>query len=153
MNRGWCFDGAMLSTAFGDRHVIRFEPGEEVLDALRRFITEHGVGYSFASAIGGVCWIRLGYWDVQKKEYRHTDLEEQLEVLSLTGDTSRKDGKPHLHLHGVFGRPDYTTVGGHVMACRAYPTLELWLRTESLPLQREHDTETGLDLLDLDSRT
>lgn len=143
----------MLSTAFGDRHVIRFESGEEVLDALHRFIAEKDVGYSFASAIGGVAWIRLGYWDVREKEYRHKDFEEQLEVLTLSGDTSLKDGEPHLHMHGVFGRPDYTTLGGHVMACRANPTLELWMRTESMPLRRVHDDETGLDLLDLGDRT
>lgn len=139
----------MLTAAFGDRHVIRFEPGEDVLPALLGFLERADVGFSFASGVGAVRRLRLGYWDPGEKDYRHRDLEEQLEVLSLTGDSSRIDGRPHLHLHGVFGRADYSTVGGHVVACEAYPTLELWLRAEAMPVRRVHDDETGLDLLDL----
>jgi hypothetical protein len=39
------------------------------------------------------------------------------------------------------------------MSCRAYPNLELWMRTEPAPLERFHDSDTDLDLLDLKSRT
>lgn len=129
--------------------MIRFEPGEDVLPALVDFLQRTHVGFSFASGLGGVRRARLGYWDTGARAYRHRDLDEQLEVLSLTGDSSRLDGRPHLHLHGVFGRADYSTVGGHVVACEAYPTLELWLRAGGAPVQRVHDDATGLDLLDL----
>ena len=40
-------------------------------------------------------------------------------------------------------------VAGHVKAARANPTLEVWLRTESLPVRRVEDKATGLYLLDL----
>jgi predicted DNA-binding protein with PD1-like motif len=140
----------MKTASFGDRHVIRFEPGEQVMPALMSFLERNDVGFSFASGVGGVRRLRLGYWDVERKKYRHRDLDEQLEVLALSGDSSRKDGAPHLHLHGVFGRSDFSTIGGHLVDGEAFPTLELWLRVESAPVRRVHDDATGLDLLDLE---
>jgi predicted DNA-binding protein with PD1-like motif len=139
----------MLTGTFGDRRVVRFAVGEQVVDGLLRYLAEQEIGFSFVGAIGGVRRVRLGYWDVDAKGYATRELEEQLEVLSLLGDASRKEGKPHLHVHAVFGRSDFTTVGGHVQECEASPTLELWLRTEGTPVQRVHDEATGLDLLDL----
>jgi predicted DNA-binding protein with PD1-like motif len=40
-------------------------------------------------------------------------------------------------------------VGGHVKEARIHPTLELWLRTEDIPVRRTKDPETAPDLPDL----
>jgi predicted DNA-binding protein with PD1-like motif len=52
----------------------------------------------------------------------------------------------------VFSRKDFTVLGGHVKEARAYPTLEVWLRTERIPVRRVRDEASGLELLDLPER-
>jgi predicted DNA-binding protein with PD1-like motif len=52
----------------------------------------------------------------------------------------------------VFSRRDFSVVGGHVEEARVYPTLEVWLRTERIPVRRVQDEKSGLDLLDLPER-
>jgi uncharacterized protein len=139
----------MKSQQFDDRFVLRLEPDEPVLECLVAFLGANDVGFANVSAAGAVKRVRLGYWDAGQKQYYYRDFEEQLETVSFQGNASLKDGKPFLHIHGVFGRPDYSVVGGHVKEAWVNPTFEIWLRTERLDVRRVHDQSTGLDLLDL----
>jgi predicted DNA-binding protein with PD1-like motif len=134
---------------FGDRYIVRLESGEAVFETLVAFLQAQDVEFSNVSAAGAVRAVTLGYWNAATKEYEYRDVEEQLEVVSFQGNSSLKDGKPFLHVHGVFGRRDFTVYGGHVKEATVHPTLEVWLRTEDVPVRRAHDEASGLDLLDL----
>lgn len=134
---------------FGERYVVRFESGERAISALTRFLTNQHIEFANISAAGAVSGVRLAYWNAGSKKYEERDFAEQLEIVSFQGNSSLKDGKPFLHVHGVFARRDFSTLGGHVKELHVHPTLELWLRTEDVPVRRVHDPTTGLDLLDL----
>jgi predicted DNA-binding protein with PD1-like motif len=137
---------------FDDRYIVRLEDGEPVMQTLTAFLGGQGVAFANLSAAGAVQWARLGYWNAETRVYEYREFEEQLEVVSFQGNASRKVGEPFLHIHGVFGRRDFTVLGGHVQEARVHPTLEVWLRTEVLPVRRAKDRATGLDLLDLPER-
>lgn len=142
----------MRYQAFGERYIIRLESGESVMDALKTFLDSEGVGFANLSAAGALKWVRLAYWNPQSRQYEYRDVDEQMEVVSFQGNASRKDGQPHLHLHGVFGRRDFSVLGGHIEDARVHPTLEVWLRTEGIEVARVRDEDSGLDLLDLPQR-
>jgi predicted DNA-binding protein with PD1-like motif len=129
--------------------MLRFESGEPAMETLTRFLSDQGIAFAFVSAAGALQWVQLGYWDAAKRSYDYRDFNEQLEVLSFQGNTALKDGKPFLHVHGVFGRPDFSVIGGHIKEGRVHPTLEVWVRTEAATVRRVRDPATGLDLLDL----
>jgi uncharacterized protein len=112
---------------------------------------EH-IEFANVSAAGAVAWIRLAYWNATSRKYEEREFDEQLEIVSFQGNSSLKDNKPFLHVHGVFAREDFSTIGGHIKELRVHPTLELWLRTEDVPVRRVHEPATGLDLLDLPER-
>ena len=139
----------MQEQSFDGRHVIRLEAGEEAISTLVARLAKDPDRFGFLSAAGGVRRVKLGYWDASSKSYQHRQFEEQLEVLVLQGNVSLKDGRPFPHLHAVFGRSDFSTLGGHVVEAEVYPTLEVWLRTEQVAIRRRKDPESGLDLLDL----
>ena len=142
----------MRFESFGNRYIIRLEKGEEVVETLKRFLASEGIGFGNFSAAGALQWIRLAYWNPTTRQYEYREMEEQLEVVSFQGNASRVDGDPHLHLHGAFGRKDFTVVGGHVKEARVNPTLEVWLRAEEIEVERKRDQDTGLELLDLPDR-
>ena len=91
----------------------------------------------------------LGYFDWERKQYKRIPLEEQVEVLSLVGNITRNEGEPAVHAHVVVGRSDATTRGGHLLAGRVRPTLELVLTETPAELRKQKDPETGLALLRL----
>jgi predicted DNA-binding protein with PD1-like motif len=73
---------------------------------------------------------------------------EQTEVLALVGDiaTEGKSGKK-VHAHVVLGRRDGSACGGHLLAARVRPTLEVILTESPGHLHRVHDPRSGLPLI------
>ena len=134
---------------FGDRYIVRLESGESTIDGLTEFLRSERVDFANLSAAGALSWVRLGYWNARTRAYEYREFDEQLEVVSFQGNSALKHGAPFLHLHGVFGRRDFSVVAGHIKEARVHPTLEVWLRTEDVPVRRAPDPATGLDLLDL----
>lgn len=128
---------------------VVFDTGDEFTSGLLKFARENGLGGSRLTAIGAFERATLGYFDWEKKDYVKIPLEEQGEVLSLVGDIALLDGEPKLHAHAVVGQRDGTTRGGHVLEAHVRPTLEVMLTESPRHLQKRHDPETGLALLDV----
>lgn len=139
----------MRHERFGDRYIVRLESGESAIESLVRLLTSERVGFANVSAAGAVAWARLAYWNAETRQYQEKEFARQFEVVSFQGNASLKDGKPFLHIHGVFAQQDFSTIGGHVKEVRVHPTMEVWLRTEEVSVQRAHDEASGLELLDV----
>ena len=124
-----------------------FNPGDEVMEELTNFAKENDLNAAHFTAIGAFSDATLGYFDMEKKEYREIPVDEQVEVLSLVGDIALFEGEPKLHAHAVLGRSDGTTRGGHLLEAHIQPTLEVIVTESPEHLRRETDKETGLPLL------
>ncbi len=124
-----------------------FERGDEVMGALQVFAQGQGLRASRMTAIGAFEQATLGYFDWDRKDYVRIPVDEQVEVLSFIGDIALDNGKPKLHVHVVLGRRDGSTVGGHLLEARVRPTLEVLIVDSPSYLQRRHDPESGLALI------
>ena len=124
-----------------------FDPGDEVMEELTNFAKENGLNAAHFTAIGAFSDATLGYFDMEKKEYKEIPVDEQVEVLSLVGDIALFEEEPKLHAHAVLGRSDGTTRGGHLLEAHVQPTLEVIVTESPEHLRRETDEETGLPLL------
>lgn len=132
------------------RFLIRLEAGEEAMASLRSWAAEQKVGFAVVWAIGAMRRATLGYFDTAAAVYRQIPVEEQVEVLSLTGNVALgEDGAPIVHAHAVLGRPDGSTVGGHLIEGHVFPMLEVVARVFPEPVYRRADPATGLTLWDL----
>lgn len=132
---------------FDERFIVRIEAGERVVASLLDFLRREGVGFANLSRQG--LSARLGFWKPDQRADDDREFDEQLEVVSFVGNASVRDGEPFLHLHVALGRADLSVVGGHLDEAVVHPTIEVWLRTEDVDVQRRRDPATGLDLLDL----
>jgi predicted DNA-binding protein with PD1-like motif len=124
-----------------------FDPGDEAMEDLTNFAKENSLSAARFTAIGAFSDATLGYFDMEKKEYKKIPVDEQVEVLSLVGDVALFEGEPKLHAHAVLGRSDGTTRGGHLLGAHVQPTLEVVIVESPEHLRRETDEETGLPLL------
>lgn len=138
----------IIADATEKTHVVVLESGEDVLSALTGFAREQGLDAARFTGLGAFERVVLGYFDWQRKKYDRITLDEQVEVLTLTGDIALgEDGKPSLHPHVVVGRSDGSAWGGHLLEARVRPILEVLVIESPACLQRHHDPETGLALL------
>jgi uncharacterized protein len=128
---------------------VVFDEGDDVLENLLAFAKEHRVTAAEFTGLGALSDAVLGYFDWQEKDYKRIPVDEQVEVLSLTGNIALADGEPKLHPHIVVGKADGTAHGGHLLEGHVRPTLEVMVTESPAHLQRRSDPETGLALLDL----
>ena len=127
--------------------MLVFEPGDEAVSGLTDFAKENDLSAASFTALGAFSDATLGYFDMEKKDYREIPVEEQVEVLSLVGDVALFEGEPKPHPHVVVGLSDGTTRGGHLLEAHVRPILEVTVTESPDHLRRETDRETGLPLL------
>ncbi len=132
------------------RFLVRLEAGEEAITALRSWAAEQKVGFAVLWAIGAMRRATLGYFDTTAARYQPIPVEEQVEVLSITGNVALgEDGTPIVHAHAILGRSDGSTVGGHLIEGHVFPMLEVVVQVLPEPVYRRADPTTGLTLWDL----
>ena len=128
---------------------IVFDKGDEVRKQLLEFANTNRFADAHLTAIGAFSEVKLGFFDRQQKAYKTIHVNEQVEVLSFSGNIVQKDGKPTLHAHVVVGKSDGTAHGGHFLEGRVWPTLEMIVSEMPVHLRRSHDEESGLALINL----
>lgn len=127
---------------------VVLDTGDEVTECLLAFAREHHLSAAEFTGLGALQDVVLGYFDWQKKDYLRIPIDEQVEVLNLTGNVALDDeGAPKLHPHVVVGKKDGTAHGGHLLEGHVRPTLEVIVTESPAHLQRRHDPETGLALI------
>lgn len=135
----------------GEQYAVRLEEGEEVLTSLQTWADQYEVGFGSLAAIGALRRATLGYFDPATNEYHHLAVDEQVEVVSLSGNVSRgEDGRPVVHVHAVLGRADGQALGGHLVAGTVRPTLEVVITVLPGRVERRRDPVTGLALWNLE---
>ena len=130
-------------------YALIFDKGDEFLNGMVQFAKQERLSASHFTAIGAFSAVTLGYFDRDKKDYLKNSIDEQVEVLSLIGDIALDELEPKVHAHVVVGKSDSTAHGGHILEAHVWPTLEVVITASPVHLQRKHDPETGLALIDL----
>lgn len=133
----------------GGKYVISIDNHTSLMQALAAFCNEQNVLSAEVSGIGAVNAATLRFLNPVTKAYVDKTYDEQMEIASLVGNVSEKDGKPYLHLHVTLGRSDYSIVGGHLLDCHINGACEVIVTKMDCPVGRHFDEETGLNLFTL----
>ncbi len=136
-------------TPFG--HVLVLDRGEELIRSLIEFARHHEVESAALYGIGAVDRLELGFYQLAEQDYERRIFVESLEACALVGNLSLLDGEPIPHIHGTFGRADFSTVGGHVFEAVCSITLEISVHVVPQPLHRGPVDFCNLPLLKLES--
>lgn len=129
-------------------YLFRFDRREEFMTSLQDFCTKKGIKAGFFSGLGACDQVSLSWYNLETKKYEIEEIDENLEIASLTGNISVVDAKPFAHTHGVFGKRDLSTIAGHVNSMRISATCEVLLHVLPGSIERKYDEETGLKLME-----
>lgn len=103
---------------------------------------------STMSCIDAVGKATKGLFDTNEKQYHSQVFEEPLEITSLLGSITRKEGEPYLHLHINVGNADHDVHGGHLNEAIISATGELFIRIIDGRVGRIFSDEIGLNLFE-----
>lgn len=133
--------------------IRRLQPDADLLEELQGLASREKIRLGQISGIGALTRAAVGIFLPEQGQYQVKQYEGELEICSLIGNISLKDGRPFVHAHIVISDKEGRAFGGHLLAgCRIFVAEIIILlfqgaKRERLPQPRL----SGLALWPLDS--
>lgn len=131
---------------FGDTIVLRLDPDEEICEKLAEVADKEQIALASISGLGAIKELTTGVFDTVTKEYHSNQFQGALEIVSLTGTITQKEGKIYLHAHLSAGDSKGNVFGGHLNRAIVSATAEILLQVIPGKVDREFSEEIGLNL-------
>lgn len=129
--------------------VVEFGPGDDVNEGLLSFAHKQGICAASFSGIGTLQRVMLGHFPLHRRQYRLTVLDEEVEVLMLAGNITRRKDGPAIHAHIVVSGSDASAHAGYLLEGTVGPILQLVVTETPRGLYRLFDMIDSVDLIDL----
>jgi predicted DNA-binding protein with PD1-like motif len=139
----------MKAFPFEGKGVIlgRLDKGQDILQGLTEFCIREGVTAGSIQGLGAVQRGAVGFCDQQSAAYRELRLDQEMEIASLVGNISVKEGETFLHCHIILADRNGRCLGGHLMQGNVAFACEFAIIVLEGPApERIHDQATGLML-------
>lgn len=133
---------------FQDNLILRIDPGEEILEALKKVAEKEQVKLAEISALGAIGEFTTGVFDPVEKKYSSNDFKGNFEIVSLTGTITEMDGECYLHTHMSAGDGSGQVFGGHLNRAVVSATCEIVVRVIDGQVNRKFDDKIGLNLFE-----
>jgi predicted DNA-binding protein with PD1-like motif len=117
---------------------LRLEPGEKLVESLINVAKSERIDFALiVSGVGMIEGTEMGFFCVNDNNYDTYRLAGVYDLSSISGNIALCNGTPKPHVHIVANRPDFSTVAGHVIECKAHITIEVGLQVmENTGLRR-----------------
>ena len=130
--------------------VGKVELDEDLIDAITKLVKKYDVKAGFLNCIGAFKKFTIGYFDLNKKEYKLETFDENVELVSCLGNVAYKNGEPIIHAHVSVGRPDFSIIGGHLSQPSIISvTGEIYILEIDQKITRSLDSQFNLMLLNI----
>lgn len=130
----------------GNHYVMRVDPGEEILEQIQTLCRMENIRAGSAVGLGAANKAVVGLFDTINKVYKKKELTGPMEITSLVGNISTKDGETYLHFHVNLCDEEMNISGGHMNACYVSATAEITVTKLDGTIERRMDEEIGLNL-------
>lgn len=129
--------------------LLRIDRGENIIESIKTFCEINKVECASVSGIGAADRITCGVYNVETKEYKELGFEGTFEILSLSGNITKMNNQPYIHIHITASDETGSCFGGHLKEARISATCEVVLNIINCSADRLYDDQTGLNLLDI----
>ena len=118
--------------------LVRLSDGTPFRCALEARLKKHKISSAvIINGIGMLAGVELQYYE--KGKYRTRRFRKPMELLSLQGNISLKDGKPFIHVHATLADERGKAYGGHLKDAVVRVTNEIFLITLDEQMRRGKD--------------
>lgn len=118
----------MITKKIGSTLVVRLDKGEEVVSSLLQVAQEQGITAASITGLGAADEACISVLDPAIGNYVDHTLSCPMEIVSLVGSLSRRDGQPHAHLHIALADSSFHVLGGHLKSARISITGEIMMQ-------------------------
>lgn len=130
----------------GNTWLVRLDLGEDIIAQLKKLCEDEQICLGKVKAIGATDRAVIGVFDLEKKEYYPEEINEFMEITSLNGNITAKEGKPYIHLHATLADQRHAVHAGHVLEMRVGATCEMFITVPDGNVSRTKDEALGINL-------
>ena len=134
---------------FKDHVVFRVDPGEELVEQIQKLCTKLDITSGTITGIGATNDVTVGVYEVNAKKYHSKTFTGDHEITNISGNITRMNDETYIHLHITLGNMNNEVIGGHLNKARISATFEGVITPVKGTIHRRHDSEVGLNLLDI----
>ena len=128
-------------------YMDRLNKDDFLLESLHKIVEENRISSGMIFGIGALQNLNFSYYMQKEKNYITKSIDNPVEVLNLTGNISKKDGKPFIHCHITVADENGNAFGGHLAEKSKVFAFEYKIiEFDSEPKIRKFDPITGLFL-------
>lgn len=131
---------------FDNTYVIRLNKNAEIIPVIKQFCTEKNIKLGTIEGIGAIKSATFGFFNPETKQYQEKTFVAPMEITSLLGNITTKDGETYLHIHMNAAGSDYNTIGGHLVNATISLTGEIFIKEINGTVEREFNNDVGLNL-------
>lgn len=139
----------MVYKVFGSTIAVRIDRGEEILSSVKEVCQKEGIKLASISAIGAVDHVVVGLYMIEKQKFLPNTFDGEMEMTSLNGNVTTKDGEINLHMHANFADKKGSVFGGHLSEAIISGTCEMFIEKIDGEITRRIDEVTGLNIFDI----
>ncbi len=136
----------MEYTRSGNHYVMRVDKGEEILEKIEELCRLEDIKAGSVVGLGACNRVVIGLFDTEQKVFKKKELTGPMEISSLIGNISTKNGETYLHFHVNVCKEDLQVMGGHMASCVVSATAEITVTRLDTVIERQMDEEIGLNL-------
>jgi len=128
--------------------ILALKKGDKVIERLTAIVDSMKIQSGLIVGLGALSKAELMVYKLAEKEYSSKVLEGSLEVGSFSAIIAKDpEGKTHLHPHIVLSNENFETFAGHVKEGVVGATFEVSIFEDQEVIERYHDSEIGLNLI------
>ena len=127
-------------------YVGRLNFNDDLLEEFSKLAQKYKIKAGQIKAIGALQEAALGFYNQKEVKYETIRLNKDLEIISLIGNISLKDGQSFVHAHLCVSDKSGNCFGGHLMEnCKVF-ACEYIIEIYEGELIRKLDKDTSLML-------
>jgi uncharacterized protein len=130
----------------GRYFLARLDHGADIIGQISLLARDSKIEAGVFGVIGALSRAELNYYDQASLQYGRILIEEPVELVSCSGNISKKEGQPFVHAHAVLGTREGKVQGGHLSSGTIFAAELHCQELLGLPLERDYDSITGLNL-------
>ncbi len=126
----------MFDMREGNLIFVRLDGGDDFYESLYSIVEKYSIDSGvILSGMGMLKDFEIGWFN--GKEYEKMKVETPHELVAMTGNIEKKEGKPFAHIHVALAGPDKKLIGGHLFGATVNVTNEIFIyKISDIKLER-----------------
>ena len=126
--------------------ILSLDRNDFINSNIKKIFENEKFNSGWISGIGAIYNIEIGYYDLDRKKYIKKKIEEEHELLSISGNVAFMNSECIVHTHVAISNKNFQSFGGHLFDAQVAAAGEFKISLLDCRIDRKLSKDIGLNL-------